>query len=124
MGFFFINLDLETPTRFDFAKFIDFDIDNFDPITSNLLHDIQEIKVGGKFIIKGQDGRPDQISYAIYQDYQFWWLIMLYNGIFDINELINGKVLNYVYYGHDFRKWYHINQTVIEREEKINSIIK
>lgn len=30
----------------------------------------------------------------------------------------------FVYYSHDFRIWYHQNQTQIEREEKINSIIK
>jgi hypothetical protein len=30
----------------------------------------------------------------------------------------------FVYYSHDFRKWYHRNQREIERDDKINSIIK
>jgi len=29
----------------------------------------------------------------------------------------------FVYYYHDFRIWYHINQTQIERDEKIDSVI-
>ena len=40
----------------------------------------------------------------------------------DVDE--NGKVINLVYYGHDFRRWYHMNKTEIERDEKIDSIIK
>ena len=40
----------------------------------------------------------------------------------DVDE--DGNVLSYVYYSHDFRRWYHINQTEIERDEKIDSIIK
>ncbi|NBP58803.1 hypothetical protein EBU71_20115 [bacterium] len=28
-----------------------------------------------------------------------------------------------VYYSHDFRKWYHMNQTAIERDSRINDIL-
>ena len=40
----------------------------------------------------------------------------------DVDE--NGNVVSYVYYSHDFRRWNHINQVEIERDEKIDSIIK
>jgi len=40
----------------------------------------------------------------------------------DVDE--DGNVVSYVYYYHDFRGWYHQNQAQIERDEKINSIIK
>jgi hypothetical protein len=29
-----------------------------------------------------------------------------------------------IYYSHDFREWYHQNQKSIERDEKINKIIR
>lgn len=38
----------------------------------------------------------------------------------DVDE--NGKVVNYVYYIQDFRKWYELNQKQIVRDEKINNI--
>lgn len=34
----------------------------------------------------------------------------------------DGKIKEYIYYSHDFRRWYHMNQTQIERDLKINSI--
>ncbi len=39
----------------------------------------------------------------------------------DVDE--NGKVINYVYYIHDFRGWYHLNEKQIVRDEKLNKII-
>ncbi len=30
----------------------------------------------------------------------------------------------FVYYSHDFRRWYHMNQKVINRNDKIDNIIK
>lgn len=29
----------------------------------------------------------------------------------------------FIYYSHDFRSWYHQNQTAIERELKINQVL-
>jgi hypothetical protein len=34
----------------------------------------------------------------------------------------NGNVKEFIYYSHDFRRWYHLNQTQIERDLKINII--
>ncbi len=45
------------------------------------------------------------------------------------NKFIMGQACykeneEYVYYSHDFRQWYHINSKQIERDTKINDIIK
>lgn len=40
----------------------------------------------------------------------------------DLNE--DGSVKEFIYYSHDFRQWYNKNKKIIEREEKINEIIK
>lgn len=39
----------------------------------------------------------------------------------DVDE--ENQVINYVYYIWDFKRWYHINKTQIEREEKLDIII-
>lgn len=95
MSFFFIDLDNDYTSRYDFAKFLEFNSDNFDPLTSNFLADLQAIPSGGRYKIRGNEGRPDNISYAIYGDYQYWWLILIYNGIFTIDDLTSDRVINY-----------------------------
>lgn len=35
----------------------------------------------------------------------------------------DGSVKEFIYYSHDFRRWYHINQNQIERDLKINQVI-
>jgi hypothetical protein len=36
----------------------------------------------------------------------------------------DGSIKEFIYYSHDFREWYHQNQKSIERDEKINKIIR
>jgi hypothetical protein len=40
----------------------------------------------------------------------------------DLNE--DGSIKEFIYYSHDFREWYNKNKKIIERDEKINEIIK
>ena len=40
----------------------------------------------------------------------------------DLNK--DGSIKEFIYYSHDFRQWYNKNKKVIERDEKINKIIK
>jgi hypothetical protein len=34
----------------------------------------------------------------------------------------DGTVKEFIYYSHDFRRWYHMNQQAIERDIKIDQI--
>jgi len=40
----------------------------------------------------------------------------------EMNE--DGSVKEFIYYSHDFRRWYHMNQSAIERDIKIDQVIK
>jgi len=40
----------------------------------------------------------------------------------EMNE--DGSVKDFIYYSHDFRRWYHMNQSAIERDIKIDQVIK
>jgi len=92
---FFINLDtVTTKERFSLSKFLDFS-DNFDPITSDFMLTISSLKSGGNYTIKGEDARPDLISHELYGSAQYWWIIMFYNGIVQVDSLTNGMVLKY-----------------------------
>lgn len=93
--YFYINLDNGYETRFDMGKFLEFSNDNYDPLTSNIIENIQSIPQGGLFKVKSEEHRPDQISYRIYDDTQYWWVIMLYNGILDVNDITIGTILKY-----------------------------
>lgn len=94
MATFFINTDLNTQTRFDIVKFIEFVGDNYDPLNSFILNNIKRLKSIGQYSIISEK-RPDLISSILYGDTQYWWLIMLYNDIYDISDLVAGKIINY-----------------------------
>lgn len=91
---FFIDVDSESETRFDMAKFFRF-TDNSDPITSKFLEDLKELSPGGQYRVTGNEFRPDRISYAIYNNFQYWWVIMVYNDILKVEDLATGTLLLY-----------------------------
>lgn len=95
MSVFFINLDKKFSKRFDMGKFIKFENDNFDPLTSNFFNKIRTLPQDSTFKITTEMGRPDQISRKIYGDEQYWWIILLYNNIFDVEQLVSGLELGY-----------------------------
>ena len=47
------------------------------------------------YTITNEQVRPDLLSYDIYSDTQYWWPLLLYNDILDINELQTGKIIHY-----------------------------
>lgn len=95
MSLFYINLDTSSPERYDLGKFLNFENDGFDPLTSSFLLEIENLKVGGLYTIQGEDGRPDWLSYNIYGDVQYWWIIMLYNSYTSIGDIVNGGEIRY-----------------------------
>lgn len=91
---FFIDVESESETRFDMAKFFRF-TDNADPITSKFVEDLKKLNPGGTYRITGNEFRPDRISYAIYQNFQYWWVLMVYNDILKVEDLTSGVTIVY-----------------------------
>lgn len=87
---FYLNNDLNTITRYDFVKFIEFNKDNLDPLTSYFLYELKNIPYTEELTIISEDKRPDLLSYNLYGTTQYWWIIMLYNNILSINDLVPG----------------------------------
>lgn len=95
MSLYFIDVMKQSPERYDLGKFIDFN-DGFDPITCAFFHAIDELSVGGQYTLQGEDARPDLLSHRIYGDVQYWWILILFNGIKDITEdLVTGTEIRY-----------------------------
>lgn len=91
---FFIDILNDTESRYALSKFLRF-TDNSDPITSKFIEDLKNINSGGTYRITGNEFRPDRISMEIYNNFQYWWIILLYNNILKIEDLVSGLVLSY-----------------------------
>lgn len=92
---FFMDNTLDLDRQFDLRKFVPFVPDFHDFLQSYLIEQISSLTPDGKFTITSEEGDPALISYKIYNDTQFWWLLMLYNDIIGFDELFSGRVLMY-----------------------------
>lgn len=90
---FFIDSSVVSQERFDVSKFLDF-TDNFDPLTSNFLNTVKNLPEKQKYFVQSEEGRPDMVSYSAYGDTQYWWIILYYNNIDDVDDLTIGRILS------------------------------
>ena len=91
----YINLDKKYTDRFDMAKFLNFSNGVHDILTSYFLYKLSDLPVRGKFEITFESGRPEFLSYLLYKDVQYWWLLMEYNNLLDIYDLKQGLEIKY-----------------------------
>ncbi len=95
----FINLELlntkDFKERFDLQKFVGFTENVYDYLDSYFIEQVAKLPVFGKTIVQIEENRPDLVSYRIYGTTQFWYILMLYNGMVSPFELVEGQELNY-----------------------------
>jgi hypothetical protein len=94
MSLFFINLDLETDNRYDLANFMAY-TDNYDPLTGDIFNEVKNIPFGGSFIITTEELRPDRASLRLYNDFQYWWILLFYNDMQTVEDFKRGKKIQY-----------------------------
>lgn len=92
---YFLNLDKTFKKRMDFGKFMNFDNNCFDILTSFFPYKLSNLKVQGEYLVQSDEKKPDLISHRIYGDTQYWWILMLYNSVFDPQDVVTGLVLKY-----------------------------
>jgi hypothetical protein len=66
---------------------------------------------------EGRDVRDSDIP----QEWKESWFQFIMGQTCTVETNENGE-REFVYYSHDFRRWYHMNQKVIERDIKIDQI--
>jgi hypothetical protein len=92
---YYINLSKKTKERYDIARFCSVENNILDVLSSYFLGRLNSLRVTGYYRISIDAKRPDLISYKIYGDVQYWWLVMHFNNILDPNELVVGLTLKY-----------------------------
>ena len=93
---FYIDQDTITTDRYDLAKFIDFTDDGvFDVLNSYMLLEIPQLPYVGIYTIKREAERPELLSYNLYGDTQYWWVIMWYNSLLKPQDITTGLEIKY-----------------------------
>jgi len=92
---FHLDEALETEARYDIAKFCDFQEDVLDDLTSYFILKLPSLPEGGTYLVSGEEHRPDLLSYNIYKNTQYWWPLLIYNGIRSTEDLIAGTTIRF-----------------------------
>jgi hypothetical protein len=92
---FYFDEAYESDIRYDQGKLLEYDEGFRDLVNSYFVFEIKNLELEGKYVIVGEEERPDLLSYKIYKHTQYWWIILLYNDIIEIDEIKNGLVINY-----------------------------
>lgn len=95
MSVFYIDLTKDLSDRFDMEKFLDFKNQAHDPLTSFFIEKIKKLPVRGSFTVTSEVARPDLISYKIFRDTQYWWLLMEFNKISKRSDITIGTEINF-----------------------------
>lgn len=89
---------VDTPVRFDVSKFVPFcEMSGFDFLRSYFCSQLGYVPSYSDFEITTEEGRVDLIANSIYEGThnpsQYWWIILMYNGIYNIEDLKTGTKL-------------------------------
>lgn len=112
---FYINTEIDTPTRYDIAKFLKFSSQGFEVMDSAMVNLVQKLPQVGYLTVTTQAGRPDLLSYDLYGTVDYWWILLLYNGINLINGLTVGKVISYP--SEDSLANFYLNLNLLQKTE-------
>lgn len=92
---FFFDDTFKSDTRYDLAKLVNYDDTNgFDILDSYFIGKLLKLESTRTYTVTGKEIRPELISYEVYGHTQYWWILMIYNDIWDELELVSGTVLN------------------------------
>lgn len=92
---FFLDTSRDYKKRLDMGKFMEYTSSAHDILNSYLVNEIPKLSESGKYTVSVEERRLDLISYNIYGDTQYWWILMLYNSIFEISDVISGVILGF-----------------------------
>lgn len=92
---FYVDLDYESLDRYDFAKFMEWTNDCHDILNSYFVSKLKNMPSAGEYVVQAEEHRADLLSYNIYGDIQYWWVVMLYNNILDTEDIEAGLTVMY-----------------------------
>ena len=93
---YYIDNETITIDKYDMAKFLEFDEDGvFDCLSSYFLSEIPKLPLSGNYTLRAEEERPDLLSYNIYGDTQYWWILLWYNNMLKPQDLKVGTIIKY-----------------------------
>ena len=93
---YYIDNETNTTDKFDMAKFIELGDDGvFDSLNSYMLYAIPKLPSVGTYKVRVEAGAPDYLAKSIYNDEQYWWILMWYNHILHPEDLVVGLEISY-----------------------------
>lgn len=92
---FYIDLTKDTVARFDMGKFMEMSDGALGILESYMMLEIPKLPFQGLYNVSGEGGMPDLLSYNIYGNEQYWWILMAYNNLIDPDELVEGMTIKY-----------------------------
>lgn len=92
---FFIDTSIDYDERFTMAKFMEYVSDNFEPLTSHIITEIKKLPIEGTYVYKSINYRLDVLAKLVYDDEQFWWVLMIYNEFDSADKLVYNTNVKY-----------------------------
>ena len=93
---FFFDPDVTSEVWYNPRKFVPFLNGCYDLVQSFFVSELKKLAVSGKWQVQADERNPQLISYKLYGDTQYWWVLMIYNDIvLPFDELVPGKMLAY-----------------------------
>lgn len=77
------------------AKFVNPAYDVVDWLSSYFIDRVKMIPIFGEIEVQGEGGKPDLLSYHIYGKTQYWWIILVYNNLLNVEDLKEGMLIKY-----------------------------
>jgi hypothetical protein len=85
---FFINTAIQSKERYDLSKFMQFTVDCYDPLNGYFINRLKSLQPRIKYNVQTDEHRPDRISKKVYGTPFLFWIVMLYNDIYDPDEIV------------------------------------
>jgi hypothetical protein len=92
---YFFDTTFSSEERYDVGRFMEYANNGYDILTSFFVSRIKDLPIYGTYRIRGEERKPMLLSHQIYGDIQYWWILMMYNGLLDICALTAGLLLKY-----------------------------
>jgi len=84
---YYINLDIDVQERYDLSKFMVWEDNMYDILTSNFIISLKSLNPTGVFEVTYEENRPDLVSYNIFKTTNYWALLMMYNDMISPFEI-------------------------------------
>lgn len=79
---------------YDLGVYVKWENHEYDVLNSEFLKRIPDLPIGGETEITISKA-PDAISFEKYDTHDLFWLVMWYNGVHDVEDLVYGKLINF-----------------------------